>query len=413
MNNLWKLIRGYIARVPHGAAGGYVALVLLFAFMTLTSVTDVLDRRAAVAEASDTLAQLEGRFPKRGSAGASGMTGSPVLEGPTVTVAGAVLLQRVAEAITKVGGNILSSQVDLQGPQIKDGFISVTANCDVEQPALQQLLYSLEFGDAVPVRRSAGGASADGARLLGGRRGQGRGSRQDARPHFRVGAMAGSEMISHSALTKLIGALALAAMPLAATAIAQAPGTPGVSVRADLGPTPRIKSGELDRAPPSGNPLWAIPIKDLSETRDRPIFTPSRRPPPPPVVEKPYTPPPPPPRVETKPPPEPLTLSLLGTIAGESDGVALFMEKGSQEVVRLRTGESHEGWVLRSVQGRQAMLEKGDRKETVTLPAPGDTGATAGAPPGVPVMPGASPGVPGAPGAPAGIPENGRRTNRR
>ena len=220
-------------------------------------------------------------------------------------------------------------------------------------------------------------------------------------------------MISHSALTKLIGALALAAMPLVATAIAQAPGTPGVSVRADLGPTPRIKSGELDRAPPSGNPLWAIPIKDLSETRDRPIFTPSRRPPPPPVVEKPYTPPPPPPRVETKPPPEPLTLSLLGTIAGESDGVALFMEKGSQEVVRLRTGESHEGWVLRSVQGRQAMLEKGDRKETVTLPAPGDTGATAGAPPGVPVMPGASPGVPGAPGAPAGIPENGRRTNRR
>ena len=80
--------------------------------------------------------------------------------------------------------------------------------------------------------------------------------------------------------------------------IVQAPGTPGISVRADLGPTPRVKSGELDRAPPSGNPLWAIPIKDLSETRDRPIFTPSRRPPPPPVVEKPYTPPPPPPRVE-------------------------------------------------------------------------------------------------------------------
>ena len=91
-----------------------------------------------------------------------------MLEGPTVTVAGAALLQRVAEAITKVGGNILSSQVDLQGPQIKDGFISVTANCDVEQPALQQLLYNLEVGDAVPVRRSAGGAGADGGRLLPG-----------------------------------------------------------------------------------------------------------------------------------------------------------------------------------------------------------------------------------------------------
>ncbi len=176
-------------------------------------------------------------------------------------------------------------------------------------------------------------------------------------------------------------------------------------MRADLGPTPRAKPGELDRAPPSGNPLWAIPIKELSETRDRPIFTPSRRPPSPPVVEKPYT-PPPPPRVETTPPPEPLTLSLLGTIAGESEGVALFMEKGSQEVVRLRTGESHKGWVLRSVQGRQAMLEKGDRKETVTLPAPGDTAgavAAGGAPPGVPVVP----------GAPVMTPENARRSNRR
>jgi hypothetical protein len=214
--------------------------------------------------------------------------------------------------------------------------------------------------------------------------------------------MAGGEMITRSALPRWVGTLALAAAPFAATA--QAPGTPGMSVRADLGPAPRIKSGEADRAPPSGNPLWAIPIKELSETRDRPIFTPSRRPPPPPVVEKPYT-PPPPPRVETKPPPDPLTLSLLGTIAGESEGVALFMEKGSQEVVRLRTGESHQGWVLRSVQGRQAMLEKGDRKETVTLPTPGDT-AAGGAPPGA----GAAPVIPG--GA-AAQPESARRTTNR
>jgi hypothetical protein len=220
--------------------------------------------------------------------------------------------------------------------------------------------------------------------------------------------MAGSEMISGPTLRRLAGAFALAAAPSVATAIVQEPGapaTPGTSVRADLGPAPRAKAGELDRAPPSGNPLWAIPIKELSETRDRPIFTPSRRPPPPVVVEKPYTPPPPPPRVEA-PPPEPLALSLLGTIAGESEGVALFMEKGSQEVVRLRTGESHKGWVLRSVQGREAMLEKGDRKETVTLPAPGDTtGAITpvGTPPNAP-----APVVPGAP-----IPENGRRTNRR
>jgi general secretion pathway protein N len=104
-------------------------------------------------------------------------------------------------------------------------------------------------------------------------------------------------------------------------------------------------------------------------------------------------------------------LSLLGTIACDSDGVALFMEKGSQEVVRLRTGESHQGWVLRSVQGRQAMLEKGDRKETVTLPAPGDTAA--GGAPGGAVAGGPPPGMPVVPGATGAIPESARRTNRR
>ena len=211
-------------------------------------------------------------------------------------------------------------------------------------------------------------------------------------------------MIARRTLSRLAGAVALGMAPFAATAIAQAPGTPGLSVRADLGATPRITSGELDGAPPGGNPMWAIPLKDLSQTRDRPIFTPSRRPPPPVVAEKPYT-PPPAPRVETKPPPEPLALSLVGTIAGDSDGVALFVEKGSQAVVRLRTGESHQGWVLRSVQGRQAMLEKGGRKETVTLPLPGD--AAAGAPSAAPVVP-VTPGTP----APAMIPDNSRRPSR-
>jgi general secretion pathway protein M len=142
-----KDIERYLARVPYGAAVSYVGLVLVFVIVTLTSIMDVFDRRDAVAEAADTLAQMEGRAPRGPPGGdTTGASGSPQLEGPTVTVAGATLLQRVAGAITKVGGNIVSSQVELQGPQIKDGFISVTANCEVEQPALQQLLYNLESG---------------------------------------------------------------------------------------------------------------------------------------------------------------------------------------------------------------------------------------------------------------------------
>jgi general secretion pathway protein M len=63
-----------------------------------------------------------------------------------MTVGGANLLQRVATAITKIGGTILYTQVDLEGPQSKDGFVSVTVNCEVAQPALQQLLYDVEAG---------------------------------------------------------------------------------------------------------------------------------------------------------------------------------------------------------------------------------------------------------------------------
>jgi len=94
------------------------------------------------------LEQLEGRKPAgRGQgAGVAGPAGSPFLEGATVTVAGAVLLQRVTAAVTKFGGNVLSSQVDLQGTQAKAGFLSVIASCEIDQPGLQQLLYDVEAG---------------------------------------------------------------------------------------------------------------------------------------------------------------------------------------------------------------------------------------------------------------------------
>ena len=41
---------------------------------------------------------------------------------------------------------MLSSQIDLQGTDSKKGFVSLTASCEVDQPALQQLLYDVEAG---------------------------------------------------------------------------------------------------------------------------------------------------------------------------------------------------------------------------------------------------------------------------
>lgn len=140
----------YLGDRPAVAAATYVLVILVLLFTAWTSVADIFARRQAVAAAEDLLAQLEGRraAPLGGPDSPAGPVpaGSPFLEGQTVTVAGAALLQRVAEAVTRVGGNVLSSQVELEGTQSKSGFISLIASCEVEQPALQRLLYDLESG---------------------------------------------------------------------------------------------------------------------------------------------------------------------------------------------------------------------------------------------------------------------------
>lgn len=135
---------------PYVAAIGYGALLLAFAFLAWGGVSDVLGERAAVAAATDVLSRMEGRSPPpsapTGTADVSLSTGSAFVEGATVTVAGAALLQRVARAVARRGGNIVSSQVDLQGVQSNASFVGITVNCEIEEPSLQQLLYDLEAG---------------------------------------------------------------------------------------------------------------------------------------------------------------------------------------------------------------------------------------------------------------------------
>ncbi len=138
-----------LLRFPRAATAAYVVLLLVFVAGTWNAIADVVQQRADVSAASDILERLEGRRPTlphaRGAIDAV-PSGSPTLEGPTVTVAGASLLQRVAAAVAKVGGNMLSSQVELQGPQAKAGFVGVIASCELDQPGLQKLLYDLEAG---------------------------------------------------------------------------------------------------------------------------------------------------------------------------------------------------------------------------------------------------------------------------
>ena len=140
----------HLARHPSAAALAFVVLVVGLIVAALAAFADIGERRRAVEASAEMLARLEGRTPssRAGLATPVGSVpvGSPFLEGQTVTVAGAALLQRVAGAVTRVGGSVLSSQVELQGTQSKDGYVSLIASCELEQPALQQLLYDIEAG---------------------------------------------------------------------------------------------------------------------------------------------------------------------------------------------------------------------------------------------------------------------------
>ena len=126
----------------------YVAITGGLLLMAGLSIADVIAHRQALAQTSDLLDQLRGR--KSGAKNAAAVSaehpGTPFLEGPTVTVAGANLLQRVAAAVGNVGGSVQSSQVDVAGAQAKDGFVGLVVSCELEQPALQKLLYDLEAG---------------------------------------------------------------------------------------------------------------------------------------------------------------------------------------------------------------------------------------------------------------------------
>jgi len=112
------------------------------------------------------------------------------------------------------------------------------------------------------------------------------------------------------------------------------------------------------------NPLWAIPLATLSATRERPIFSPTRRRPQiagaPPIQAI----------VSSSTRPSRPLLALVGAIAAEHESIAIFLDETTKRIIRLKTGESHAGWTLRIVQGREATLQKDHETAVVALSLP-------------------------------------------
>ncbi|MDX6805921.1 hypothetical protein SCD90_07580 [Terrihabitans sp. PJ23] len=163
--------------------------------------------------------------------------------------------------------------------------------------------------------------------------------------------------------THLFALAAIAAIlpALSAVAVAQAVGTTGAV--------------SIERG---GNPLWAVPLDDLEAQRERPLFSPTRRPPP---AQEIAAPPPAAPPAAPAPPALP-PLQLIGTIKVGGGGYGLFTSTISQVTITLRPGEAFGGWTLLSLLPRSAVVASEGREVVLALPEP-DIAAVPG-PPGAP-----------------------------
>ena len=153
--------------------------------------------------------------------------------------------------------------------------------------------------------------------------------------------------------------LALAPAPLvAADASPQPPPYPppqageGLSIR----PPPHAGEGREGGVLPS--PLAAQPLDRLSATRERPLFSPTRRPPPPPppVVAAPEPPPPPPPDV-----------ALFGIVMDGDEVHAVVRAGPAEKVMRVRVGDDIGGWKVAQIDGRRLILSLDDRIATFMM----------------------------------------------
>ena len=163
-------------------------------------------------------------------------------------------------------------------------------------------------------------------------------------------------------VTRLLGAFLVIVSALAARAAADP-----IDARADFRPPARPAPSRNARQR-TGNPLWVIPLSALTATRDRPLFSTSRRPP---IVAGPIVAPPPQKQGDpAPPPPEQPAFTLVGTIVSRKASVAVLQGSNPDAISRLRVGEESDGWRVRAIALRSIVVEKGAQSVTLDLPRP-------------------------------------------
>ena len=115
-----------------------------------------------------------------------------------------------------------------------------------------------------------------------------------------------------------------------------------------------------DGAAPQRAPAFPA-LDDLQATRDRPLFSPGRRPPE--VAATPDVPDAPPPVQEAA----SLPFELTGTVIGAELKVAILRDRQTQEEVRLREGEEHGPWKIEEVAARYVLFRNEGRRVRLRL----------------------------------------------
>jgi hypothetical protein len=150
-------------------------------------------------------------------------------------------------------------------------------------------------------------------------------------------------------------------------------------VRAQTPPqtrTPQTKDQtQVQTTTGPASPLAAYPLDRLSATRERPLFSPGRRPPARPPA----------PIIAAAPPPPPPKLILFGIVMDADEARAVVGVGTADKTRRVRIGDDIGGWKVTQIEERQLVLSLDDRSATFTLFNGGHAGPGEGQPLSAPV----------------------------
>jgi hypothetical protein len=119
----------------------------------------------------------------------------------------------------------------------------------------------------------------------------------------------------------------------------------------------------------SDNPVAEVPLDRLSDTRNRPLFSRSRRPLAPAAIAA---------RVEPQPLPlqPPPGVALFGVVVGPQGARAYIATGAADRIIGVRLGDDVSGWTVTAITQSNLVLSRAERSATFTLFSPENANQT-------------------------------------